>query len=198
LIFYVGFMMAGWTARKQCLHDLMAGTCVVRRDGLVAFERGDLPGTTTTPIAGSGMPGWAVALIVIGACFFVIIPILAILAAIAIPAYQDYVIRAQIDQGLALADGAKTAVSEYIAGHGTLPDGNAAVGLSEPEAIHGKYVAGVEVRGGQIIVTYGNHANALIRDGHVVFAPHGSASLLHWACSSPDIKPQYLPPRCRE
>lgn len=74
----IGCMLSGWTARKQALHDLMAGCCVVRKDGLAAFNRGELdPGTKPR------VPGWAVALIVLGAAF-----VLMVIAAIIIPAYK--------------------------------------------------------------------------------------------------------------
>src|SRR6185437_10738459 len=78
LVFDIGFMLAGWTASKQALHDLMAGCCVVRKEGLVVFERGELDGNSVR--AGAGMPGWAIALIAAGGLFFAVIPVVAILA----------------------------------------------------------------------------------------------------------------------
>ena len=197
LIFNIGYMMAGWTARKQALHDMMADCCVVRRDALAAFERGDLAeGSAGTP--NSGMPGWAVALIVLGAFFVVVIPIVAILAAIAIPAYQDYVIRAQVAQGMALADGAKTAVTGYATEHeGQMPADNSAAGLSSPDSISGIYVTQVEVRNGEIVVTYGNRANTRLSNGHLLLQPQVAAGHLYWSCSSDDIPDRYLPMACR-
>ena len=105
-IFDIGFMMAGWTARKQALHDLMASCCVVRRDGLVAFERGELDGNAVR--AGSPMPGWAIALIAVGGLFFTVVPVIAILAAIAIPAYQNYLVRSQVAEGMTKTPGILT------------------------------------------------------------------------------------------
>ena len=60
----------------------------------------------------------------------IVVAIIAILAAIAIPAYQDYTIRAQVSEGPVLADGAKTAVAEFFQKHGCFPPGNASAGLA--------------------------------------------------------------------
>jgi uncharacterized RDD family membrane protein YckC len=196
LIFDIGFMMAGWTARKQALHDLLAGCCVVRKEELAAFERGELESNAAAQ--GSGMPGWAIALIAIGGLFISVIPVIAILAAIAIPAYQNYLIRAQVYEGMTLAQGAKTAVVEYVENSGSVPSDNAAAGLNDPDMINGKYVSSVEVKNGSVVVTFGGNANSLIAGDHLVFEPYGSRDLVRWHCASPDIKMQYLPPTCRK
>src|SRR5690625_1528500 len=89
----------------------------------------------------------------------IVIAIIAILAAIAIPAYQNYVIRAQVSEGMTLSDGAKTAVAEYYTNHGTFPTSNASAGLSPAADIKGKYVTQVDASGGgTIAATFGNQA----------------------------------------
>lgn len=198
VILDVGFMLAGWTARKQALHDMLANCCVVRRDGLDAFERGGQDAGATAASARAGMPGWAIALIVAGACFFLIVPVIAIMAAIAIPAGQSYVVRTQVTEGLVLADAAKVAVDEYVAKTGNVPRDNAAAGLSDPAAIHGRYVASVEVDNGSVIVTYGDGASQAIAGDHLVLKPYGSRDSVQWRCGSPDIKVKYLPAACRD
>jgi type IV pilus assembly protein PilA len=96
----------------------------------------------------------------------IVIAIIGILAAIAIPAYQNYTIRSQVTEGLSLADGWKTSISEYYAQHGSFPDGAAATPNAGQIAITGasvgKYVGAITVvAGGQIQVTYtGTQANA--------------------------------------
>jgi type IV pilus assembly protein PilA len=175
----------------------MADCCVVRRDALIAFENGTLE--TNGGVAGSGMPGWAVGLIVLGAFFVVLIPIIAILAAIAIPAYQDYVIRSQVAEGISLADGAKTAVAEYVFNNnGSLPADNAAAGLASASSISGNYVAQVDVHDGDIVVTYGHRANQRIASQHLLLHPHGDRGYVKWSCGSEDIPDKYLPLSCRQ
>lgn len=208
LVFCVGFMLAGWTPRKQGLHDLMAGCCVVRRSGLEAWRRDAVvqpPDATATAAdapawqvpARSGMPGWAIALIVLAGGFFVVLPLVAVLLAIAMPAYRAYGVRTEVAQGVALSSRARALVAEYIDQRGALPDSNDALGLPQPEAIRARYVASVTVTGGQVIVTYGGEANPVILGGHVVLSPSGRATRLRWRCSSPDIGTLYLPASCR-
>jgi uncharacterized RDD family membrane protein YckC/Tfp pilus assembly protein PilE len=198
LILDIGYLLAGWTERKQALHDLMAGCCVVRRDGLLARQNRDpMAPDSATPFAmRSGMPGWAVALVVIAVCVL-LLPFAAIVAAIAIPTYQSYVVRAEVAQGVDATLRARALIAEYIGQRGALPDNNGALGLPQPEAINARYVSSVRVVGGKVVVTFGNQADMRIRGGHVVIAPIGNAAALHWQCSSPDIRDRYLPESCR-
>ena len=97
----------------------------------------------------------------------IVVAIIGILAAIAIPAYQDYTIRAQVTEGMNLAGGVKASVAEYFAQKGTWPTalvGNAAGQLGFIANPSGKYVGSVALSatGGSIIITYGNQANALL------------------------------------
>lgn len=207
LVFGVGFMLAGWTPRKQALHDLMAACCVVRRSGLDAWRRDEAgqatPAAAAAPSAPAwqpargGMPGWAIALIVFAGCFFVVLPLVAVAVAIAIPAYRNYHVRTEVAEGVAVSGRARSLVAEYIDQRGALPDSNDALGLPRPQAIRARYVASVSVSGGQVIVTYGGEANPAILGGHVVLSPSGRASRLRWRCSSPDIRDWYLPADCR-
>lgn len=195
-IFDIGFMMAGWTARKQALHDLMASCCVVNKGGLAAFERGELD---PNPVrAGTAMPGWAIALIVVVGLVFTVVPVVAILVAIAIPAYQNYLVRTQVAEGMTLSDGAKVAVSEYLGARGALPADNTAAGLADPDTLTGQYVSSVQVQNGSVIVTFGGRANRAVAGDHLVFQPYGSRDAMHWRCGSPDIQVKYLPRTCRE
>lgn len=205
LILDIGYMLAGWTARKQALHDAMAGCCVVRKHGLAAWQleqasepaREEPPQASYVPRLRTGMPGWAIALIVIVVCVFVVLPMAGVLAAIAIPAYQGYTVRTEVEQGVQLTSRARALIAEYIGERGTLPENNDVLGLPKPEAIHARYVTSVRVSGGKVVVTFGNEANAWISGGHVVFSPVGSVAKLHWRCSSPDIRDGYLPESCR-
>ena len=92
----------------------------------------------------------------------IVVAIIGILAAIAIPAYQDYIIRAQVSEGLTMASAAKASVSEFYANRGAWPADNSAAGLGSATTINGKYVSGISVGGGGITVTFGGDANAKI------------------------------------
>src|SRR5690554_4246054 len=91
----------------------------------------------------------------------IVVAIIAILAAIAIPAYQDYVVRSQVSEGASLASGAKTALAEFKANTGDWPSDNDEAGLADPGDITGSYVDNVDVstNSGQITVEFGNEAN---------------------------------------
>src|ERR1700749_4915391 len=90
----------------------------------------------------------------------IVIAIIGILAAIAIPAYQNYTIRAQITEGLTLADGWKTAIAEYYANTGVMPA--AIANLAGTSQTVGKYESSITISSGSILITYGLAANAKI------------------------------------
>lgn len=127
----------------------------------------------------------------------VMVSVLGILAAIAIPAYNDYTIRAQVSEGLNLSGGAKAAVSMYYDDRGELPADNDAAGLSPADQISGSYVSSVSVTNGFITVTYGNAAHSLISNSSIVMEPRTGNGYLEWNCKSPNILPKHLPAVCR-
>ena len=126
------------------------------------------------------------------------VAIVGILAAVALPAYQDYTIRAQASEGILLAEGAKTAVAEFHADKGTLPATNAAAGFSGGV---GKYVSGVEVgAAGIIVATYSGtapqSANTKLAGSTVTLTPTENATgNLTWACTSSAAQ-KYVPTSC--
>ena len=86
----------------------------------------------------------------------IVVAIIGVLAAIAIPQYQNYVARAQVSEAFSLASGAKTAVAEYFMLNGTFPADNGTAGLSEATDISGNYVESVTVAGGTITALFSN------------------------------------------
>ncbi|HEZ6565598.1 TPA: pilin [Neisseria meningitidis] len=83
----------------------------------------------------------------------IVIAIVGILAAVALPAYQDYTARAQVSEAILLAEGQKSAVTEYYLNHGTWPSDNSAAGVASSSTIKGKYVQSVEVKNGVVTAT---------------------------------------------
>ncbi|MCO6442367.1 MAG: pilin [Nitrococcus mobilis] len=129
----------------------------------------------------------------------IVVAIIGILAAIAIPAYQDYTIRAQVSEGLSLADGAKTALAEFYNNTGRYPTNNASAGLASATSIEGNYVSQVGVNGGVITVTYsGPSVNSNIKGNTLLLSASASGGgSMAWTCKSSTLASKYVPTNCR-
>ncbi len=129
----------------------------------------------------------------------IVVAIIGILAAIAIPAYQTYTIRAQVTEGIALATGAKAAVWDYMSNYGNTPANNPQAGLATATSIAGKYVSSVTVNHGQIQVLYGNQVNIAVQGQSIYLSPITSGEgSIRWTCLPGDLKPAYRPTSCRQ
>ena len=126
----------------------------------------------------------------------IVIAIVGILSAVAIPAYQDYTKRAHVSEGLNMASGVKAAVSEYYASEGIWPSSNAEAGLDN--TLTGNAVKDVSIQSdGSIVMTF---SNKVLDDAKLVLIPTASSGAIQWTCaavSGSGMKTAYLPSNCR-
>ncbi len=128
----------------------------------------------------------------------IVVAIIGILSAIAVPMYLDYAVRSQIAEGIDLASGAKTAVAEYFQENGTFPADNAEAALADPTDIEGKYVTSVTVAGNVVTMLYGNDANAKISGETLTMTASDDIGSVSWVCASGGvIEAKHLPTACR-
>lgn len=127
----------------------------------------------------------------------IVVAIIGILAAIAIPAYQQYVARAQVTEAVVLAGGLKMQVMDIYANEGTLAMMNSGSrGIPLAQSVTGKYTDNVRVVKGVITATLGRDANTKLTNETVVLSPNEQGGSVSWPCtfSGP---PQYAPSSCR-
>ena len=134
----------------------------------------------------------------------IVVAIIAILAAIALPAYQNYVIRSQVAEGSVVADGVKSAVWDYISNRGRFPTNNQSAGLPSPASLGGKFIRTMTVSNGRIIATFASgapqRASKAIDGKTLIFSPMASSDQgsIRWICQpSGTVAYRYLPTICR-
>ncbi len=145
----------------------------------------------------------------------IVVSIIGILAAIALPSYQSYTIRSQIVEAITLTNELKISINEYYKYHGRFPLNNKAAGIPEPQYLIGNYVKTVHVSNGAIHVTFGNKMNKHVDGKKLTLRPivvTGSpTSPISWNCgySEPpegmetvgenetDVDAKYLAAACR-
>ncbi|MFP3852258.1 pilin [Pseudomonas sp. W5-01] len=127
----------------------------------------------------------------------IVVAIIGILAAVALPAYQDYTIRAQVTELMALTDGAKVAVAENYQSTGVLPANGAAAGYG---GASGRYTASVTVGANGVITALADQVNSnpAIRGGTIILTPlaNGTNNTLTWTCNG-NIDVRFRPSSCR-
>ncbi len=179
LTLYIGFFMAGFTARKQALHDKIAGTLVHRQPGVSS-----------------------VAAIIVIVMLCVAVPVIGIVAAVAIPAYQDYTMRANMAGVITAVSSARAPIVVYAEQKGAWPttwDQVESVGGVSPLRLvpepSRQLVEDIVLeRDGAVVASVKIMGTA----GRVRMAPRKMARAIEWSCtSSPEIR-KYVPATCRE
>lgn len=142
----------------------------------------------------------------------IVVAIIGILAAIAIPAYQDYTIRTQVTEGLNLAAELKAGIGDFWANRGRMPSIAVSAGLSQSASYVGNYVVGITLADSSIDIIYGNKVNAKISGSTLsIRAGTNGAGQIVWICGyagapsgvtangtdATDIESRYLPSACR-
>ena len=130
----------------------------------------------------------------------IVIAILGILMAIAIPAYQDYAVRAKASEGINLAGASKLAIAETYSSTGRFPISNASAGLPAAASISGKYVTSVDVgtTAGQVTITYSGVEPKLPANSTLILSATTTAGSVKWTCKKgSNLQDKYLPAECR-
>jgi type IV pilus assembly protein PilA len=125
------------------------------------------------------------------------VTIVAVLSAIAIPAYQGYIIKAQIAEGLYIASSAKIDILEFHAKTGAMPSNNLTAGYGGASS---NKIVSSEINDGKIHILFnGTEVNKEIQNKTIILAPYvnDSNNVLHWSCESYDIDNKYVPTSCR-
>ena len=130
----------------------------------------------------------------------IVVAIIGILAAVALPAYQDYTARSQMSEAMTLASGAKVAITESASNNGAWPVSNGAAGLATATAITGKYVNNVSVTNGKIIARMkSTGVSSGIQGKTLTLSPISRVGSVEWVCrpGTDGAPAKFYPASCR-
>lgn len=130
----------------------------------------------------------------------IVIAIIGILAAIALPAYQDYTVRSKVSEGLNMVGAAKLAVSETYDSTGNFLVNNTSYGLPLATSIKGNYVSTIAAAAQAITITYnptGIGGNPTADGGTIILRATTNTGSVEWTCTGGNIVAKYRPANCR-
>jgi len=174
LTLFVGYVMVAFTQKRQSLHDMIAGTVVV--------AAGTEPAQVANAPPAKPMSPWGIA----GIFLLAFIPFFGLIAAIAIPAYQDYTVRSQVSEGLMIARDFKGEVELFVEETGRWPADLAEAGLeadAERSVDSSRYLEGIDISNGTITLTYGKGANRVMQRKRLSLRPYVDENgAVLWLC----------------
>jgi type IV pilus assembly protein PilA len=145
----------------------------------------------------------------------VVIAIISIMASMAIPTYQDIIIRTQIKEAMLLSEGVKQSIYEYYVTNQSFPANNLTAHVPKSEYLIGNFVTGIKIENGAIHISLGNRINELVKGKHLTIRPaivtENPTSPISWLCgyaeavngmtaigkNNTTVLGIYLSPKCR-
>jgi hypothetical protein len=171
---FVGYVMVAFTQKRQSLHDMIAGTVVV--------PAGAEPAEIVNAPPAKPMSPWGIA----GIFLLAFVPILGIIAAIAIPAYADYTIRAQVMEGIVIAQDFQDEVALFVGENGRWPADLADAALesdAERRVDESHYLEGLDLSNGTITLTFGKSGDKRLQRKRLSMRPYVSEDGdVQWLC----------------
>ena len=179
---FIGYVMVAFTEKRQSLHDMIAGTVVV--------AAGTEPARVASAPPVKPMSGWGIA----GIFLLGFIPLIGVLAAIAVPAYQDFTVRAQVVEGIAIAEKLKVEVARFVKENRRWPADLADADLGSDAgraADSARYVEGIGLSNGTITITYGGAADRSLLRKRLSLRPYVTEDgVVHWLCGRASEPPE--------
>jgi Tfp pilus assembly major pilin PilA len=170
LVLYIGYLMQPFTQRKQALHDMICGTAVL---ALAPASR---------------------ILLGVAIVFGLLIPTAGIVAAISIPAYQDYTVRARVSEALVAASPARDAVNAYIVEHNAVPKTLAEAGVEFPPTPR---IQGITINPRDATLTLALAFSPLAGKTILLVPQRAEGNAIAWKCRPGTAPRKYLPATCR-
>jgi len=128
----------------------------------------------------------------------IVVAIIGILAAIAIPAYQDYITRSKVTELVTAGSACKASVSEYYQSQNVFPANNSSAGCASNAT---KYISALAVSGNVITVTALTGAGAIpaaAAGAYILSGTSSTSGTIDWSCTASSIPSKYLPANCRQ